>query len=89
MLTGYLRHEPGHTASDGGRTPKVRRKPKADAAAAASPTTHSVEHRVQERAPAHADDASSRVAAKDPAERRADLGARRSEFPVRPDSDEI
>jgi hypothetical protein len=89
VLSGYMRHAPDRNAGATTRHRKANRPHIADTAAVVSPPAPSADQRVAAPSPEQRGVSASKPAAKEPPARRGEHGARRSEFAVRPDSDDI
>jgi hypothetical protein len=89
VLTGYLRYTPPHAAIAAARPAKARRQRSATAPAIVSAPAASTEQAALARVATPPAPSGPRAAIKNTPALKGDHGARRSEFAVRPDSDEL
>lgn len=89
VLTGYLRDLPAHPQGVASGALKARRKSRLPQNAELSASEAAMPQEARVPAPAPVAPLGPNGVAKPSAARRAESGARRSEFAVRPDSDEI
>jgi hypothetical protein len=89
VLHGYLRYTPPTRASGSTRPPKWRRERMPAGAAIGSTPLPASEQAVPVPMPAQRDGNAAKAPPKEVPAPKRDHGTRRSEFPVRPDSDDI